>query len=120
MNRSFLAQSFLLALSLSLILPVPMLAQELEYRSIFDGDTLEGWAGDPAFWRVEDGCIVGQSTTDRPLEQNTFLRWTQGELDDFELVLEFRIEGNDRANSGIQIRSQQRETCSVRGGDPLK
>ena len=104
-----------IAFALSLILSLTMVAQEPEYHSIFDGKSLSGWAGDTDYWRVEEGCIVGESTADRPLDQNTFLRWTEGELDDFELVLEFRIEGTDRANSGIQIRSQRLDDGAVSG-----
>lgn len=83
-------------------------AQEPEegFRSLFDGQTLEGWEGDPQLWRVEDGAIVGQTTDEIKLDRNKFLRWTQGELDDFVLRLQFRISGTDRANSGVQIRSQ--------------
>ena len=29
------------------------------YVSIFDGKTLDGWDGNPKFWRVADGAIVG-------------------------------------------------------------
>src|SRR5207237_593948 len=36
------------------------------YVSIFDGKTLEGWDGNPKFWRVEDGAIVGESTPEKP------------------------------------------------------
>ena len=36
------------------------------YVSIFDGKTLDGWDGNPKFWRVEDGAIVGESTPERP------------------------------------------------------
>lgn len=43
------------------------------FESIFDGSSLKGWDGDPAFWRVENGAIVGESTPDRRLTQNTFL-----------------------------------------------
>ena len=32
------------------------------FVSIFDGKTLDGWDGDPTFWRAEDGEIIGQST----------------------------------------------------------
>ncbi|HPD31464.1 MAG TPA: DUF1080 domain-containing protein [Phycisphaerae bacterium] len=73
-----------------------------EFRSIFDGRTLNGWDGDPVYWRIEDGAITGQTTPDKPLKHNTFLIWRDGELDDFELVLEYRIFGG---NSGIQYRS---------------
>ncbi|MGQ9651591.1 MAG: family 16 glycoside hydrolase [Phycisphaerae bacterium] len=73
-----------------------------EFRFIFDGKTLNGWDGDPVYWRVEDGAITGQTTPDKPLKHNTFLIWRHGEVDDFELVLEYRILGG---NSGIQYRS---------------
>ena len=33
---------------------VPALA-ETGFTSIFDGKTLNGWDGDPDFWRVENG-----------------------------------------------------------------
>lgn len=69
---------------------------------LFDGKSLEGWDGDKRFWRVEDGCITGQSTGEVTPEANTFLIWTLGEVDDFELTTEYRIEGG---NSGIQVRS---------------
>jgi len=72
------------------------------FKPIFDGTTLNGWDGNPTYWRVEDGTITGQTTADKPLEQNTFLIWRQGDVDDFELMLEYRIESG---NSGIQYRS---------------
>jgi len=72
------------------------------YTSIFDGTTLKGWDGDPKFWKVEGGAIVGQSTPETKLTENTFIIWRGGEPADFELKLEFRI---DATNSGIQIRS---------------
>jgi len=74
------------------------------FQSIFDGSTLKGWDGDPSFWRAENGEIVGQSTEQNPLKQNTFLIWRGGEPADFELKVEFRM---DSTNSGIQIRSVQ-------------
>jgi len=32
------------------------------FVAIFDGKTLNNWDGEPGFWRVEDGAIVGQTT----------------------------------------------------------
>src|SRR6187397_976960 len=32
------------------------------YVPLFDGVSLKGWDGNPKFWRVEDGAIVGEST----------------------------------------------------------
>src|SRR5687767_6502914 len=74
------------------------------FESIFDGQTLKGWDGDTQFWRVENGAIVGESTPDRVVKVNNFLIWRGGVLRDFELKLEFRMNG---ANSGIQYRSSE-------------
>jgi hypothetical protein len=74
------------------------------FEAIFDGSSLKGWDGDPAFWRVENGAIVGESTPDRRITQNTFLIWRGGEPKDFELKCEYRLNAT---NSGIQIRSVQ-------------
>lgn len=72
------------------------------FQPIFDGETLNGWDGDPAFWKVADGAIVGQSTPENVVKENTFLIWRGGEPSDFELKLQFRLSAT---NSGIQIRS---------------
>ena len=74
------------------------------FASIFDGTTLSRWDSDPSFWRVENGEIVGESTAQNPLKQNTFLIWRGGEPADFELKVEFRMNST---NSGVQIRSVQ-------------
>lgn len=71
------------------------------FVSIFDGESLAGWEGNPDFWRVEDGAIVGETT--EPLKGTTYLIWRQGEVDDFELRLTYRLHGG---NSGIQYRSR--------------
>jgi 3-keto-disaccharide hydrolase len=85
--------------------PAPLVLDDhVGFDAIFDGASLQGWDGDPAFWRVEQGAIVGESTRDRPLAQNTFLIWRGGEPDDFELKCEYRITAT---NSGIQFRSVQ-------------
>ena len=77
-------------------------ADETGFQSIFDGKTLAGWDGDPAFWRVENGSIVGQTFADKQPKQNTFLIWRGGSPADFELKLQYKLIGH---NSGIQIRS---------------
>ena len=74
------------------------------FQAIFDGTSLKGWDGDPSFWRAENGVIVGQSTEQNPIKQNTFLIWRGGEPADFELKVEFRV---DATNSGVQFRSVQ-------------
>ena len=58
------------------------------FVSIFDGSSLKGWDGDPKFWRVEGGAIVGQTTAANPLKENTFIIWRGGEPADFELKVE--------------------------------
>ena len=80
--------------------------QEEGFKSIFDGKSLDGWSGDEELWRVENGAIVGETTKDRTINRNKFLVWSQGEVDDFVLRFKFKISGTDRANSGVQFRSQ--------------
>lgn len=69
---------------------------------IFDGKTLQNWEGDPDFWRAENDAIIGQSTAEKPLKQNTFIIWRGGSTKDFELKLDFKMTGG---NSGVQYRS---------------
>src|SRR4051794_25297815 len=88
----------------------PSLPQPLPFKDhtgftqIFDGTTLKGWDGDPGFWRADAGAIVGQTTPENQLTENTFIIWRAGEPRDFELKLEYRISAT---NSGIQIRSKR-------------
>jgi len=77
------------------------------FKPIFDGKTLQGWDGDPKHWRVEDGAITGQTTTENPAQGNTFLVWRGGKPADFELKLEFRMPDAGFANSGVQYRSRE-------------
>ena len=77
-------------------------ADRAGFKSIFDGATLAQWDGDPGVWRVEQGSLVGESTREKPLTANTFIIWRGGELGDFELKLEYRMNAG---NSGIQYRS---------------
>jgi hypothetical protein len=72
------------------------------FVSIFDGKTLNGWDGDPRFWRVENGEIVGETTAEKVVTLNNFLIWRGGTVKDFELKVEFRMNGT---NSGVQYRS---------------
>src|SRR5262249_18398769 len=48
------------------------------FDAIFDGTSLKGWDGDPTFWRAENGAIVGESTPDKRVTQNTFIIWRGG------------------------------------------
>jgi len=80
------------------IFPLTLVAE----KSLFDGQSLEGWDGNPLHWSVEEGAIVGINTKENPTKGNTFLIWKGGELLDFDLTLECKI---DSGNSGIQYRS---------------
>jgi hypothetical protein len=76
--------------------------EEAGFKAIFDGSSLKGWDGDPNFWRVENGALVGETSKDKQPKQNTFLIWRGGSPGNFELKLQYRLTG---FNSGIQFRS---------------
>lgn len=80
------------------------------FTSLFDGKTLNGWKGDPRFWSVEDGLIVGSSDAEK-VPHNTFLSTTKS-YKNFVLKLEFKLRNH---NSGVQVRSQQRDDYVVAG-----
>lgn len=73
------------------------------FKEIFNGRDLSGWTGNPTLWSVQEGAITGVTKADPRLTHNTFLVWTNGTLEDFELRLRYRIVNG---NSGIQYRSQ--------------
>jgi hypothetical protein len=83
--------------------PVPEAGDEAGYEAIFDGKTLNGWEGDPKYWRVENGALVGEVTPETLLKTNTFIIWRGGVTKDFELKVDYRISAN--GNSGINYRS---------------
>lgn len=86
----------------ALALPLTAAPDPHDFQPLFDGESLKHWDGDPKFWSVKDGVITGETTAENPTKGNTFLIWKGGELDDFELKVDFKIEGG---NSGIQVRS---------------
>lgn len=79
--------------------------KEKGFVSIFDGKTLNNWEGDPTYWRVENGNLVGEITPTTLLKTNSFIIWKGGEPADFELKGEFNITTN--GNSGINYRSER-------------
>ncbi|MAT69093.1 MAG: glycosyl hydrolase [Planctomycetaceae bacterium] len=101
------------AISLLLIAASVAVAQQVQptrdgemdagFEPIFDGRTLAGWDGDPVYWRVADGCLVGEVTPETILQQNSFIIWRGGSVRDFELKLEYRI--SPAGNSGVNYRS---------------
>ena len=94
---------------LGLVMALPAVRARAESpKPIFDGVTLQGWhALDMRYWSVRDGAITGQSTAAYPCKLNQFIVWQGGKVDDFELTLKFRVEGNG-GNSGVQFRSELR------------
>lgn len=83
-------------------------ADETGFVRIFDGETLNGWEGDTSYWKVENGCLVGEVTPGTILHRNSFIIWRGGSPADFELKLDFRI--SEHGNSGINYRSEPVDT----------
>lgn len=106
------------------LLSADVLHAEEGWTELFDGQSLAGWNGNPEFWSVRDGAIIGRTTAENPTNGNTFLIYTgdnatgdnatgdnatgenadntPAEFGNFELKADFRITGH---NSGIQYRS---------------
>ena len=59
------------------------------YVPLFDGVSLKGWDGNPKFWRVEDGAIVGESTPTNP-SGNSYIVYRNLEVKDFTLKFEIK------------------------------
>ena len=77
---------------------------------LFNGTDLTNWIGDPAFWRAENGSIVGERMEEgRP---STYLYYDGPMVKDFTLTMEMRL--SDR-NSGIQYRSRLVDQYAVAG-----
>lgn len=78
---------------------------------LFDGKTLNGWIQHNGYatFRVENGTIVGRTSTGSP---NSFL-CTTTHFGDFEL--EFEVKVHDELNSGVMIRARQKTEASGSG-----
>ena len=79
-----------------------MLATAENAKDFFNGKDLTGWDGDPKLWKVENGEIVGKTTTG--LKQNKFLE-SDLAVENFKLSLKVKLTPNT-GNSGIQFRSE--------------
>ena len=82
------------------------------FKPIFNGKDLSEWEGDMRFWSVQDGAITGQFASNP--NKTFYLSWRGSEIDDFELRLSYRIEG-EGANSGVQFRSHKTDDGSFVG-----
>ena len=76
-------------------------SEATKFESLFDGESLSGWEGDPRFWCASEGVLTGSTHPDG-ISENTFLVAT-GLYEDFTLRLQFRLTNHA---SGIQIRSR--------------
>ena len=66
--------------------PAPLAQQPATRIKLFDGVSLTGWNGNPAFWSVKDGAIHGVTN-----ETRGELLLTDGEYGDFRLILKSRL-----------------------------
>lgn len=100
-------QAMGMVLALSFMMSVgqaEQVASQPKMIEIFDGKTLDNWKGDPVYWSVRDGVLVGEVTPDTLLKRNTFIIW-QGDMPaNFELIVDYRISMS--GNSGINYRSE--------------
>ena len=83
---------------------------ESNMTSLFNGENLDGWNGDPRLWSVKDGVIHGETTPENPAKGNTFIIYKKGTFKDFELRFTYRLNATN--NSGVQYRSQHIEKAS--------
>lgn len=74
------------------------------FVSLSDGKNLNGWAGDPQFWSVEEGAVTGK--TDGTLERNRFMTWKGSTIRNFDLRVKVKISSG--GNSGLQYRGTPR------------
>lgn len=107
LSRNLISVACLMLSAGTLVMAQPKIGVEAHesgagFVRIFDGKSLNGWDGDPLYWSVKDGAILGKITPETILERNTFLIWREGTTGDFELKLEYRI--SEEGNSGICYR----------------
>ena len=93
-------------LALALITACTAVDEDDGFTSLFNGTDLSGWDGDPALWKVENGIVIGTCEGSGAMENNSFLIWRGGTVEDFELRVTMRVVGDN--NSGIQYRSRER------------
>jgi len=109
-NYNFVSASLLMAGVLMLPVIVMHLSasekNESGYVQIFNGQDLKGWDGDPDFWRVENGALIGETTPTHQLKHSTYILWKTRKIQDFELKVDFRLDGG---NSGVQYRTLEGE-----------
>lgn len=82
----------------------PSQRTEKGFHAIFDGKTLDGWTGNPKYFRVQENAIVA-GTMKEKIPRNEFITYKQS-FTNFELRLQAKLIG-EGGNAGIQIRSRR-------------
>ena len=92
-----------LILSLSAILACP--AQEAKLAPLFNGKDLTGFKAEDskAFWRVEDGVLIGENDA---AKKGNYL-WTEKEYQDF--VVEFDVRWKATTDRGVDTGIEMRK-----------
>ena len=88
------------------------------FTSIFNGQDLNGWKGDPTYWSVTDGSITAQTPSGAPANITTCLIWQGGSVGDFELRFQYKfqmVRANPSANAGVVYRGKRRGDWDVWG-----
>ncbi len=91
-------------------------AQAAEWKDLFNGKDLSGWeqVNGKARYEVEDGSIVGYTVLESP---NSFLA-TKKNYSDF--ILEYDMYVDPAMNSGVQIRSEQKDGDGIVWGPQIE
>jgi hypothetical protein len=93
-------------LVLSLIASIAGAAEKRGEMPLFDGKTFAGWEGETnKTWRIVEGAFVGGSLT-APVPRNEFLCTTR-RYTNFVLRVKFKLLGGEKANAGIQFRTER-------------
>jgi putative membrane-bound dehydrogenase-like protein len=79
--------------------------------ALFNGKDLSNWDGDMSLWSVENGQLVGRTTTG--LKHNEFLK-SKASFEDFRLVVKIKLTPN-KENSGIQFHSETEGQYEMKG-----
>jgi putative heme-binding domain-containing protein len=90
---------------------VPLLATADTVGNFFNLKDLTGWEGTEGLWSVDNGEIIGKSTSG--LKKNEFLK-SQMTVGDFRLICEVKLTPN-KENSGIQFRTDPLPSGEVKG-----
>jgi putative heme-binding domain-containing protein len=89
----------------------PLPTTTVSADALFNGKDLANWEGEMSLWSVENGEIVGRTTTG--LKHNEFLK-TKASFEDFRLVVKIKLTPN-KENSGIQFHSEPAGQYEMKG-----